>query len=246
MTSRYGIQWFAIACIVISTGLAANGGVSGISTGATLQAGDGYTITVTGSPNQPVTISWNKNGSSYGTPNSYAGNTNGSGVLTFSGTAQAGDIGDWFEYYYVNGASVGTLQFMIRQTPGSGACSSIPWGTACIHGITQGANWDGNSIFYGDAKICSDSACGSVLNSIHQLHDLGGGNTADFQWVNSVGTFYTRMSDQPTGLYYTWDVQYTTGVQTQQGKIYTLNSGQYITASCTALGNQNHWGICHP
>jgi hypothetical protein len=244
MTSRKGIQRFALACIVISTGLAVDGSVSGISTGATLQAGAGYTITVTDAPNSPVTISWNKNGSSYGTPNYYAGNTDGSGVFTLSGTIQVGDIGDWYEYYYVNGASTGTLQFMVRQTPASGACSSIPWGQACIHGNTSGANYSGGA-FYGIAELCSssDPSCGSPLSTISYLHDLGGGNLADFQFVNTSDAFYVHMLVPPgfgSNNPYTWDSPNTDYVAEAPGYIYTLN----FHATCTAYGHSVGWPTC--
>lgn len=236
MTSRKGFRLFALACIVISTGLAVNGSVSGISTGATLQAGTGYTITVIDAPNSPVTITWNKNGSTYGTPNDYVGNTDGSGVFTITGTAQAGDIGDWYEYYYVNGTSTGTLQFMIRQTPSSGACSSIPWGDACVHGITSGEN-----LGYGNANICSssDPTCASPLATIYSLHSLGGGQW-DFQFVNAVGNFYIYMSNPSSPNPYTWNSPNPDYVTQAQGYIYTLN----FSAGCNAYGHSVGWSDC--
>jgi len=254
MTSRKGIRRFALACIVISTGLAANGSVSGISIGATIQAGTPYTITVTDAPNSPVTISWNKNGSSYGTPNFYAGNTDGSGVFTLSGTTLASDIGDWYEYYYVNGVSTGTLQFMIRQTPGSGACSNIPWGDACIHGYSLGklgkaGNWSGGSTYHGDANICyyPYTPCSPVISisTIFTLHDLGGGSNSDFEFVNPSGSYYVTMTlpagFQPPYNIWTWDSPISQLVSTAPGKIYTVN----FYSTCTAYGMAQSWAGCN-
>lgn len=82
---------------------------------AIFAAGDFFTLTVTGPPNQAVTATTSQNGIpgsiDYGETGS---NGNFSGTLSFSGVITAGDVGTWTEQIYVAGiAASSSLSYTV-------------------------------------------------------------------------------------------------------------------------------------
>lgn len=84
--------------------------------GGNFQVGDAWTLTVSGPPGQPVTISGNQNGQPTGT--SQLGSTDGNGNFQTSGVMSSGQTGNWTETYSVGGQIVGTIGFQVLQSPG--------------------------------------------------------------------------------------------------------------------------------
>jgi len=73
--------------------------------------GDAFTVTVTGPPNSPVTVSGTQNGSAFG-PISQ-GTTNANGVLVITGTMPEQNVGPWVEHWSVGGANAGSISFTV-------------------------------------------------------------------------------------------------------------------------------------
>jgi hypothetical protein len=87
-------------------------------TGTVFQVGDTYTVSITGPPNQAVTVSLN--GGAISAPLGY---TNGQGIWSTSGTWGAGDVGDYTETWYVGSvAAVPGLSFQVSSTGAPLSC----------------------------------------------------------------------------------------------------------------------------
>ncbi len=83
--------------------------------GQTFQVGDGFTLSVVGAANSPVTGSGTQNGVSKGT--TPYGNTDGSGRFSISGTMTADTIGSWTEVWTVGGVPAQQLSFSVSAKP---------------------------------------------------------------------------------------------------------------------------------
>ena len=100
--------------------------------------GDGFSITVTGPPNQPVTSTAQFGAQSQG-PTSF-GNTNAQGQLVITGSMPASDAGSWIEEWFVGGQSAGQLSFAVNAAGTSGLGAHNFFGhhsrvkAAAIHG----------------------------------------------------------------------------------------------------------------
>lgn len=89
---------------------------------STFRIGDNFTVTVTGPPNSPVTLSGTQNGSPFGPVTQ--GTTNASGKLVVTGTMPSQNVGPWVETWSVGGASAGTISFTV--SGGSSNQTSTP------------------------------------------------------------------------------------------------------------------------
>ena len=102
---------------------------------STFRIGDSYTVTVTGPPNSPVTVSGTQNGVAFGP--SAQGNTNASGVLTVTGTMPSNNTGPWVENWSVGGVNAGSISFTV--SGGSTNSVSNPGQLASLLGTAAGS-----------------------------------------------------------------------------------------------------------
>ena len=96
--------------------------------------GDSYSITVTGPPTQPVTVSVNGAAPIAAVNTQGSSSTNGQGVWTTTGTWGLGDIGNYTQTYYVAGVQVPGLSFQVsngatRITCGPTSAADVGQGT---------------------------------------------------------------------------------------------------------------------
>ena len=83
---------------------------------STFYVGDSYSLTLSGPPNQPVTLNYTLNG--LGSSGLSEGMTNASGVFTLSGTEPSANIGSWTEQWFVGGvAAAPVLSFSVFALP---------------------------------------------------------------------------------------------------------------------------------
>lgn len=75
------------------------------------QVGDQWKVLITGTPGGVVSASSTKNGTSNGTAT--MGQLDATGRLTLTGAFAAGDVGNWTENWYVNGAPAGNFSFVV-------------------------------------------------------------------------------------------------------------------------------------
>lgn len=90
--------------------------------GQNFQVGDSWKLTITGTPNSPVSDSASQNGQSLGT-SSY-GSTNANGNFSLTGTFANGTVGSWSEQWDVGGVAAPVLSFTISAVPAAGSSSS--------------------------------------------------------------------------------------------------------------------------
>lgn len=88
------------------------------------KVGDGYSVSVSGPPNQPVMVSATKNGIGIGT--SQVGTTDASGRATVTGVMGAGDIGTWAETWAVGGQVAGQISFTVVSASPTGLRPPVP------------------------------------------------------------------------------------------------------------------------
>lgn len=73
--------------------------------------GDSWTLTVTGAPNQPVSVSATQNGKALGT--TPMGNTDSNGRFTITGAMDASTVGAWVETWIVGSTSSAPVPFQV-------------------------------------------------------------------------------------------------------------------------------------
>ena len=126
--------------------------------GKPFQAGDSWSLQITGTPNSPVTDTATQNGTSLGTT-SY-GSTDANGDLFLSGTFTSGTIGSWVETWSVGGLNAPPLSFSVSaastssgsngssgsssgstntggSSSSSGSTNTTPTATSCFNPLAQ-------------------------------------------------------------------------------------------------------------
>jgi hypothetical protein len=96
-------------------------------TGSSFFVGDSWELTVTGSPNRPVSATVTQGGQASSTAT--FGNTDSSGNLVVRGTMDASTVGTWKEMWTVGTAAAPVLSFTVAAAPaGSSSTSSTDSG----------------------------------------------------------------------------------------------------------------------
>jgi hypothetical protein len=107
--------------------------VTGPQSGSTYYAGDSFTLTVNGPPNQPVEIYETKNGTVVAN-GPVGGSTNSSGVWTASGAWQLTDADPYSETWSVANIAASALNFTVSQFTISG---TVTYNSSGLSGVTM-------------------------------------------------------------------------------------------------------------
>jgi hypothetical protein len=83
--------------------------------GQAFQVGDSWLITITGTPNSPVTDTATQNGVSLGT--TPYGSTDSNGNFSLTGSMASGVVGSWMEQWSVGGVPGPVLNFTVSAAP---------------------------------------------------------------------------------------------------------------------------------